>query len=222
MFIMDKKVDLIAKLFITYIFILALCFLLYSLVVIPTDGAEKVNAIIGLLGWSATLFAPVAAYFLLDSWKDQEKFKRTIDLYDFGIESINKSIHNLGELKNKYNVISISIEFSENQNASLASRFKSLFNQSTKEDEFKKFLIERENLVFNSFMHSFELQNKYASDYLKSVNSDEKLQKIFTINLRIYNLLFNMMNDLNNGAHMLTCNITRDHVVKELAELIES
>lgn len=90
---MDKKIDLIAKLIITYIFILALCFLVYSLVVLPTSGAEKVNAIIGLLGWSATIFAPVAAFFLLDSWKDQTK-------YNANLELITEMVHVLSEISN--------------------------------------------------------------------------------------------------------------------------
>ncbi|MDC4739982.1 hypothetical protein NQ810_18935, partial [Acinetobacter baumannii] len=76
---MVKKIDLIAKLIITYIVILAFCFLLYALVVLPTTGAEKVNAIIGLLGWSATLFAPVAAFILINNWKEQIKHEKALE-----------------------------------------------------------------------------------------------------------------------------------------------
>lgn len=90
---MDKKVDLIGKLFVTYVFILALCFLIYSLVVLPTNGAEKVNAIIGLLGWSATIYTPVAAFFLLDSWKDQTKYNAYLEL-------ITEMAHVLSEISN--------------------------------------------------------------------------------------------------------------------------
>lgn len=72
---MDKKVNLIGKLFITYAFLLVLCFLFYSLIILPETGAEIVNAKVGILGWSATIFAPIAAYFLLDSWKDQRKYE---------------------------------------------------------------------------------------------------------------------------------------------------
>ena len=72
---MNIKLDLIGKLIITYIFLLSLCFLIYGLVVLPTNGAEKVNAIIGLLSWSATIYAPIAAYLLLDNWKDQKAYE---------------------------------------------------------------------------------------------------------------------------------------------------
>lgn len=95
---MAKKLNLIAKLLITYLFILALCFLLYALVVLPHEGAEKVNAIIGLLGWSATIFAPVAAFFLLDSWKDQTKYNAQLEL-------IANMIDELSQLSLKINAI---------------------------------------------------------------------------------------------------------------------
>lgn len=87
---MHKKIDLIGKLLIAYIFILAICFLIYSLVVIPTNEAEKVNSIIGLLGWSATIFAPVAAFFLLDSWKEQTKYNAQLELIANMIDELSK------------------------------------------------------------------------------------------------------------------------------------
>lgn len=96
---MDKKINLLAKLFITYILLLAICFLFYGLVVLPTNGAEKVNAIIGLLSWSATIYAPLAAFFLLDSWKDQKE-------YELKKEYISLSLHDLRPIFSKLLVIS--------------------------------------------------------------------------------------------------------------------
>lgn len=72
---MDIKFSLIIKLIITYITLLAICFLFYALIISPVTGADKVNAIIGLLGWSGTIFAPIAAYYLLDSWKHQKSYE---------------------------------------------------------------------------------------------------------------------------------------------------
>ena len=89
MLIMDKKINLIGKLFITYVFILALCFLIYSLVVLPTNGAEKVNAIIGLLGWSATIFTPIAAFLLLDQWKEQTHYNVRLELLSLMYKELN-------------------------------------------------------------------------------------------------------------------------------------
>lgn len=96
---MDKKIDLIAKLFITYIFILALCFLVYSLVVLPTSGAEKVNAIIGLLGWSATIYAPIAAFFLLHNWREQVFHERSFDALTTAYTLIGKIHSSVIKLK---------------------------------------------------------------------------------------------------------------------------
>lgn len=216
---MDRKFDLIGKLLISYLFILALCFLLYSLVVLPINGAEKVNAIIGLLGWSATIFAPLAAYFLLDSWKDQERFKRTIELYEFGIQSINTSIDNLSKLQKMYNAVLIEIEFGENSDQSLISRAKSHLNQHRKNQELQKFIIDRTNLVYDSFSHSSELITKYTSDYLKVMDNDKKLQGIFEINTDIINLLELMINDINNCVHMLSCNSIRKKSLEKLQEI---
>lgn len=101
---MDKKVDLIGKLIITYVFILALCFLLYALVVLPVNGAEKVNAIIGLLGWSATIYAPIAALFLIDNWKDQTKYNEQLAILASMIDEIMLTTSNIIAIRNDLKV----------------------------------------------------------------------------------------------------------------------
>lgn len=95
---MDKKISFIAKLIIVYVVLLVICFLVYSLVVLPTNGAEKVNAIIGLLSWSATIFAPIAAFFLLDNWKEQKRFelkKEYIALTLHDLRKLNSNLINM-------------------------------------------------------------------------------------------------------------------------------
>ncbi|ENW61761.1 hypothetical protein [Acinetobacter baumannii] len=77
---MSHKFELIVKLFLSYIFLLLLCFLFYALIVLPVTEAEKVNAIIGLFGWSATIYAPIAAYILLDNWKAQNHYTVIINI----------------------------------------------------------------------------------------------------------------------------------------------
>lgn len=95
---MSHKFELIVKLFLSYFFLLLLCFLFYALIVLPVTEAEKVNAIIGLFGWSATIYAPIAAYILLDNWKAQNhyivKINILIEMLDT-IESFSKSITTL-------------------------------------------------------------------------------------------------------------------------------
>lgn len=97
---MNKKINLIGKLSITYAFLLSLCFLFYALIVLPETGAEIVNAKVGLLGWSATIFAPIAAYFLLDSWKDQTKYNAKLDLLTKMVDELFQLSTNIDLIRN--------------------------------------------------------------------------------------------------------------------------
>lgn len=143
---MDKKIDLIAKLFITYIFILALCFLVYSLVVLPTSGAEKVNAIIGLLGWSATIFAPIAAYLLLDNWKNQIQHEKSLDcltnaasivgtmhtqIIKFKLLNLDEKLRNKFDLLNQEDYLKFINQIAENFNSEM-DIFKNLYYELNK------------------------------------------------------------------------------------------
>lgn len=96
---MIKTIELTAKLLITYIVILAICFLIYALVVLPTNGAEKVNAIIGLLGWSATFFAPIAAFYLIDNWKDQAKYNEQLSTLSSLINETFLLVKNITDIR---------------------------------------------------------------------------------------------------------------------------
>jgi len=62
---------------------------------LPESGAEKVNAIIGLMGWSATIFAPIAAFFLLDSWKEQKRFELKKEYIALTLHDLRKLYSNL-------------------------------------------------------------------------------------------------------------------------------
>lgn len=114
---MSKKFELIIKLFLTYICLLALCLIFYTLIVLPTNGAEKVNAIIGLLGWSATIFAPIAAFYLIDNWKEQTKYNEQLSTLSSMIDETMFLVKNLSEhrtdqkvaqhLANCYHLLSI-------------------------------------------------------------------------------------------------------------------
>lgn len=72
---MSDKFSFIVKLILTYLVLLAICFLFYALIISPVKDVDKVESIVGLLGWSATIFAPIAAYFLIDSWKQQKLYE---------------------------------------------------------------------------------------------------------------------------------------------------
>jgi len=95
---MIKTIELTTKLLITYIVILAICCLIYALVVLPRDGVEKVNAIIGLLGWSVTLFVPLAIFILINNWKGQIKHEKALECLSNAFNQISQfhfKIYNL-------------------------------------------------------------------------------------------------------------------------------
>lgn len=68
----DKKLSLLVKLIIGYALLLNFAFLVFSLTAVSTTDVASVTA--SLLGWTATLYTPVAAYLLYDSWKDQKSY----------------------------------------------------------------------------------------------------------------------------------------------------
>ncbi|EHU1490314.1 hypothetical protein A1Z75_RS08465 [Acinetobacter baumannii] len=192
---MVKKIDLIAKLIITYIVILAFCFLLYVLVVLPTTGAEKVNAIIGLLGWSATLFAPVAAFILINNWKEQIKHEKALEcltgIYNeisqfhftiFYLKNSNKP----DEIKRNFNSMDLKdfinyskeifIEFEEIQQSiskiynnlgTLTSQYKLIFET---EDERFEYILDHYFKIYWTLL-------KLISDYLKFYTSAKQLNQ---------------------------------------------
>ncbi|MDC5223261.1 hypothetical protein NRA24_14140, partial [Acinetobacter baumannii] len=101
---MSKKFELIIKLVITYIFLLAICFIIYALIVLPVTGAEKVNAIIGLMGWSATIFAPIAAFYLIDNWKDQAKYNEQLTTLTSMINETLFLVKNIIDIRTNQNI----------------------------------------------------------------------------------------------------------------------
>jgi hypothetical protein len=70
-----KRFELIVKLIISYLTLLAFIILFYSFNTNPASAGNDLNAkgavFSNLLVWSATMFTPVAAYFFYDSWKEQ-------------------------------------------------------------------------------------------------------------------------------------------------------
>ncbi|MEQ1091623.1 hypothetical protein ABLT91_10645 [Acinetobacter pittii] len=75
------------KLIITYLLILIICLIIFNIISSPSDQ-DKNNVIVGLLGWSATIYAPIAAYLLLDNWKVQKKYEIQKEIIIKAIEKL--------------------------------------------------------------------------------------------------------------------------------------
>ncbi|OAL78418.1 hypothetical protein AY606_08275 [Acinetobacter sp. SFB] len=150
---MDKKIKLLGKLTVAYFLLIGICFLIYILVVTPESGADKVSAIMGLLGWSATIFTPIAAYLLLDSWKDQRK-------YELEYEYLSNIIKNLKPIYEELIIIRGNSLIIKNTNEKLI-----LYND----------FITRSNLNFQNVLLSLYPDIKIYS----KIKKDDFLEKIY-------------------------------------------
>lgn len=93
----DKKLSLIAKLLIAYILLLDFAFLIFALTAVPSTDVASITA--SLLGWTATLFAPIAAFIFYDSWKDQNLHNKLQDIVVTTHSSITNLRKNIIRLK---------------------------------------------------------------------------------------------------------------------------
>jgi hypothetical protein len=100
--ISDKKLSLFAKLLVSYVLLLDFAFLIFAFTAEPTTDVASVTA--SLLGWTATLFTPIAAYIFYDSWKDQNQHNKLqeiiVDTYT-AITVLRKNIIRL-KMNNKF------------------------------------------------------------------------------------------------------------------------
>ncbi len=69
-----REVSLHRNLIGAFTCILAFSLLIYIVIIYPLDG-DKASSLASMFGFAATLFAPIAALFLLDNWKIQKKYE---------------------------------------------------------------------------------------------------------------------------------------------------
>ncbi|WP_368678879.1 hypothetical protein [Acinetobacter lactucae] len=69
---MKNKQNLAVTLTIIYLGLLALCIAFYALIQMYVEDKSTAT---NLMIWSATLFAPIGAYFVLVQWKEQKKME---------------------------------------------------------------------------------------------------------------------------------------------------
>lgn len=141
---MNQKFVLVSKLVVAYLSLLVICFLIYVLMVYPSSEINKVNVIIGLLGWSATIYAPIAAFFLLHNWREQVSHERAFDALttaysligkihsstmklkmDSYFSQIERSFRNMNQIEFENYINRLRDEF-ENKSSSLKEQYDSL------------------------------------------------------------------------------------------------
>ncbi len=112
----DRKLSLIAKLIIAYILLLDFAFLIFALTAGPSTDVASVTA--SLLGWTATLFTPIAAFFFYDTWKEQKNFDTDLEILKECDENLFRFKNELDFICNK--IIKIYNEYASNKNYYIA------------------------------------------------------------------------------------------------------
>lgn len=82
-----KDASLTRNLVGAFICILSFSLLTYILIIYPLEG-DKASSLASMFGFAATLFAPIAALFLLDNWKIQKKYEMEKELIIKAIDKI--------------------------------------------------------------------------------------------------------------------------------------
>lgn len=72
-----SNVSLIRNLFGSFLCIFSYSILIYIIFIFPLDG-DKASSLASMFGFSATLFAPVGAWFLVVNWKEQTKYNEQL------------------------------------------------------------------------------------------------------------------------------------------------
>lgn len=103
---MNKNVELVGKLFLAYLLLIGICFLIYILAAMPESKTDKITSIMGLLGWSATIFTPIAAFILLDSWKSQIKYNARLEQIVNVIDELSRLSKQIDKVRNDPKVFS--------------------------------------------------------------------------------------------------------------------
>lgn len=182
---MDQKIKLICKLLLSYLSLLILCFLIYKTIATSNPSLDQAGTIIGLLGWSATLYAPIAAFFLLHNWREQVSHERAFDSLTNAYTLIGK-IHS-SVMKLKMNSYFIELE----------TNFRRM-NQSEFEAYANRLKIEFENK--SDFLKDQYDQLNTAIAIYKLIKTDDKTDLDFVLDnyFRISYTMREIYNDVIN------------------------
>jgi len=91
-------VSLISKLIGSFALILASSLLVYIFIIYPVEG-DKASSLASMFGFAATLFAPIAALFLLDNWKEQTKYNALLGYIADIISEKSHLVEQLNEIR---------------------------------------------------------------------------------------------------------------------------
>lgn len=188
-----KKKDLLIKLLSSLFILLSFC-LAIALLINLKFRQDCATVIVGMLGVCATLYAPVAAFFLYDSWKDQHNKNIDSKYYSQALDSfknISTTVRKLKTLYEKCNYINSNNRTSnikyfkekyiviKNELLQNLAIFQSelIFLQNLSQDDSEIAILER---IFQNYIKvaKEELNNKDISlNYYNNMTDHEGLEK---------------------------------------------
>ncbi|WP_111811614.1 hypothetical protein [Acinetobacter soli] len=177
-----KKLKLIFKLLLIYIILLILAFLIF---ILTFDNATDTSSVVAsLLGWTATLFTPIAAYCLLDSWKDQKKYELNRSLIDKIIESVNSNHFSMmNRMRNATELTKI------NKELIIFNNFKIIINEGL---EYSNHVLAYSNLsIYEKLTNNKNLRHQYRLFESYSMTLNNYHNKIYDIYKNYYEKIDN-------------------------------
>ncbi|MDC4269026.1 hypothetical protein Q5M49_08410 [Acinetobacter nosocomialis] len=200
----------LVALFLLYIFLLAVGFYIYAVIIGKIDSGERGATIAGILGWTATLYAPVAAFFIIDIWKDQVKHQKALDHLSNAYSLVGKfnttlqrlrldrSYTHLGRAYNKTEYLeffqytsNLELQFSEQVNLLIA-----IYDDIQNELSLYKLALGDESLDFNNLTLELfkityylkDLYSKFIELHLDAKEENDTYMKL--TRLREFQVLF--------------------------------
>ncbi|HCA5261412.1 hypothetical protein Q5X54_17530 [Acinetobacter baumannii] len=200
----------LVALFLLYIFLVAVGFYIYAVIIGKPDSGERGATIAGILGWTATLYAPVAAFFIIDIWKDQVKHQKALDHLSNAYSLVGKfnttlerlrldrSYTHLGRAYNKTEYLEffqytskLELQFSEQVNLLIA-----IYDDIQNELSLYKLALGDESLDFNNLTLELfkityylkDLYSKFIELHLDAKEENDTYMKL--TRLREFKVLF--------------------------------
>ncbi|EHU2106863.1 hypothetical protein A1E39_RS09515 [Acinetobacter baumannii] len=93
-----SEINLARNLIISFICILLFSLLIYMLVIYPLNG-DKASSLASMFGFAATLFTPIAAFILINNWKEQVKHEKALECLSNAFNEISQFHYTLYYLK---------------------------------------------------------------------------------------------------------------------------
>lgn len=166
----DKEKKLLVNLVSTFLILLSAC-LFIALLIILRFKESCPEVIVGMLGVCATLYAPLAAFFFYDSWKDQKNYElekeyagKILELVNyFDIDTHNKysATKSIEELLSKNQLILKNIFPSSNLIGNKIAEIHTYFNT---------FNLLSNKKIDKEYMNDFELYAVNITAQLNIIN----------------------------------------------------